>query len=522
MRRVHVPIVSAVLCGALSIAGARAQEAASFGDCAVVGAVTRDGDTIPAIMRPGLGHWDPGVIAPLPWSPGKAALPDHPTAILVRLRVGTDGRTSAVCITGAIGRPVAESMIGFYERNWSFFPATKHSRPVPVTLEYSFLLRRTPTLEAVLAQQKSSAAWSDRNRRNPLFLYASNDVAWLERFAETGQAPEDPRNPRSSPLDVGWRGAALARLGELATPESLAAVDRVVAAAATVGPGTEPLTAADALQPSGFVSERRVGLVAVATASDGTTYRVVHDDLYGRSELFVSASRTSDVPAAWTRPRLTPFATAGLVSEGSAKWHDRTLEVTFGETDARRSPPAPPNTPRTRTVTIDLVEVWRDSDHDGLTDLEEQRIGLDPQRADTDGDGLVDGSDTCPLFAAPTNSPHDGTFELVQAAFFATFGVTRDRRRLEVRPGMPQIGFVGYLGPVMYGGTPPAWTGTYGEEAAGRLPWFAWEVVDRTGDSAVVIITTWMGPMASTGTNIYLKKMRGRWYVVAHQTAWKS
>src|SRR5262249_6071933 len=39
----------------------------------------------------------------------------------------------------------------------------------------------------------------------------------------------------------------------------------------------------------------------------------------------------------------------------------------------------------------------RDSDHDGLTDLVEERMGTDPHNADTDGDGIPDGKDGLPL-----------------------------------------------------------------------------------------------------------------------------
>jgi hypothetical protein len=43
-----------------------------------------------------------------------------------------------------------------------------------------------------------------------------------------------------------------------------------------------------------------------------------------------------------------------------------------------------------------LEDLARDSDRDGLTDLLEDKLRTDPHRADTDGDGLDDGSDTLP------------------------------------------------------------------------------------------------------------------------------
>jgi tetratricopeptide (TPR) repeat protein len=48
-------------------------------------------------------------------------------------------------------------------------------------------------------------------------------------------------------------------------------------------------------------------------------------------------------------------------------------------------------------LSVDLAAVGRDSDGDGLTDLLEEKLGLDPFSADTDGDGIPDASDPLPL-----------------------------------------------------------------------------------------------------------------------------
>ncbi len=50
------------------------------------------------------------------------------------------------------------------------------------------------------------------------------------------------------------------------------------------------------------------------------------------------------------------------------------------------------------TVTLEARwdELTKDSDHDGLTDLEEERLTLDPENPDTDGDGMKDGDDLLP------------------------------------------------------------------------------------------------------------------------------
>jgi hypothetical protein len=70
-------------------------------------------------------------------------------------------------------------------------------------------------------------------------------------------------------------------------------------------------------------------------------------------------------------------------------------------------------------LTYDLTELRKDSDHDGLTDLVEARLGTDPHRADTDGDGIPDSRDTNPLIAG---SPNPSVRQrLVQEVFSALF-----------------------------------------------------------------------------------------------------
>ena len=70
-----------------------------------------------------------------------------------------------------------------------------------------------------------------------------------------------------------------------------------------------------------------------------------------------------------------------------------------------------------------LADLGRDSDRDGLSDLVEQRLMLDPHNPDSDGDGVPDGTDPTPNLA---NMPVGKDAELV-AEFFA------------VNQGMPGI-----------------------------------------------------------------------------------
>jgi hypothetical protein len=63
----------------------------------------------------------------------------------------------------------------------------------------------------------------------------------------------------------------------------------------------------------------------------------------------------------------------------------------------------PSRTARDKMIRCSLATIFRDTDGDGLTDVEEARLGTDAADPDTDGDGLSDAADPAPLGAvAPT------------------------------------------------------------------------------------------------------------------------
>lgn len=67
-----------------------------------------------------------------------------------------------------------------------------------------------------------------------------------------------------------------------------------------------------------------------------------------------------------------------------------------------------PATPAVQPATVEVALGGADSDHDGLTDALERRLGLDPFRSDTDGDNLADGHELVTSLTNPRRGDTDG------------------------------------------------------------------------------------------------------------------
>lgn len=72
-----------------------------------------------------------------------------------------------------------------------------------------------------------------------------------------------------------------------------------------------------------------------------------------------------------------------------------------------------------RTLTLSLKDLRKDSDNDGLPDLVEIRLGMDPKTADMNGDGVPDGKDPNPQ--APRTAACDRV-TLLQMVYTAALG----------------------------------------------------------------------------------------------------
>jgi hypothetical protein len=242
------------------------------------------------------------------------------------------------------------------------------------------------------------------------------------------------------------------------------------------------------------------GPLAIAAPQNGVTYAVVEGTLLGGADYFLIATRTALDGASWSRPRLiAPAPGRADVDKATLVWRGpRTLLLTSaGE-----------------TVQIAIDEVERDSDGDGWTDLEEARLGTNPHSPDSDDDGIPDGRDVCPLYAAPSGT--DDSAMIVQAAVFGAFALTGSRELLYVTPQTPRVQLAGYGGPVLYDRAIPK----SGDGNGGT--YVSWKIIDKTADAAMVQLTDWEGMLGGAGQEVMLKRIPSRWVVVAVRTSWVS
>jgi len=329
----------------------------------------------------------------------------------------------------------------------------------------------------------------------------SSDVAWLERIATSAAFAQQIQ--ATSPIGMAklLRGAAYARLGELASAESFAAIDRIEQAIAETPllPPTVPLGMWPAVGWHMSDSEQRP--VATVEGPSGTTYGVLTASLLGGNDLFLISTRTPDDPESWSRPkllgplpRLEALRAASLIFRGAGTLVFRAVGV---------------------ELQFSLEEVERDSDGDGWTDIEEARIGTNPHAVDTDGDGIPDGRDVCPLYEGSGPQASDDSATILQKAIFAAFVLTGSRQMLYVTPSTPRLHVSGYGGPILFDRAIP-------KDGPSGGVYVSWRIRDHTDADAVVEITDWEGLLAAGGQNVFLKKTLGKWVVVAVKPSWVS
>jgi Bacterial TSP3 repeat len=336
-------------------------------------------------------------------------------------------------------------------------------------------------------------------------ITTATDVRWLEDTVSwPAAAAELPMGVRIITAKA-VRTLAYARLGELATAESLAAVRRIDAAAARIV--LTPLTSAVDVWPhvGWFVADTVVTPIAQTTAADGTTYAIVSGNLLGGFDFFLISSRSPADLGGWSRPKLVDRShVLGVRRADLRPGAGQTLSLTF----TFRFTPAP------RDLQISLLDVNRDSDGDGWTDLEEARLETDPHDPDSDGDGMPDGADVCPLYPA-SNEDAGSDSIILQKAVFAAFGLTGSRQLLYVTPDSPRVHVFGYGGPILF-------DHPITKESLPGGPHVSWRIADRTATTARVELSDREAATSGGGQDVLLRKIGGFWVVVSRKTTWVS
>ncbi|MBI5831812.1 MAG: hypothetical protein HZB16_05780 [Armatimonadetes bacterium] len=336
----------------------------------------------------------------------------------------------------------------------------------------------------------------------------SRDVALLERIASSPSAAA-ALNPAGGMGDGAkdLRTVAYARLGELNTPDSLAAVDRIEAAARQVRPSAGGWDVYSGMHPAFHYDDTPFEPRACLTLVNGRTYAMVTGSWMAGFDIYLTWQEDR-ARGTWARPRLAAsvedYVTLTSLSPApiEAIRCDYTRQY-FVPTPERRGRMAS----EARSVTVRLLDTLADSDSDGWTDREERRLGLDPFNADTDGDGISDGNDITPDFAPPAAETDEDV--LVQKAFYAAYGLSGAHHVMLATPDCRPVALWGYAGPVLYKAGRQAWD----KQRRGSKISVTWQVTVRR-DLATVHLYDHEGPLAAGHQDVRLVRREGRWVVV--------
>jgi hypothetical protein len=293
--------------------------------------------------------------------------------------------------------------------------------------------------------------------------------------------------------------SAYVRLGQIGTPASIAALRLF-----------EERARNDARNPApGRVNQLRTS----ASASDGTVYTMALGSDLDQSGLYLSIRRPDARQPANPRPMPVPLSPRG----DPRQWRLRVagpdrLVLTIPADSA-----GPLGRERPVDYDVSIAEVTRDSDGDGVTDLVERRMGLDPANPDTDGDGHLDAVDPWPDLPGPAGGEPSEDEKILQRAVFAADGPVGGEALLIAHPSVRPVRLLGHYGPVLYSAA------TFEAAKADRRPalFVAWRIVCRAGSDAVTVAVSATAPGAHHrfihASWIDLVKREGEWNVIRVQ-----
>jgi len=375
------------------------------------------------------------------------------------------------------------------------------------------------TVGAAPRLQKSAEAFFER-------LRTSTDIVWLERLAGDDESVQIETPSGYGPKKT--RSFALVRLGAIGTPAAIAAIRRIEAAARSWKPWSERMNLDRVPHPAAHMGDGEFRPFVQIAGNDAVTYGLIAMSLLGGSDVFLTTSRAPRLSSEWTRPNLVSQRAPFGISDPMLTWTGPGwLQLEFSAVASRDSrtvlvpiePPAGPLPSGRQTWAISIPNVIADRDRDGWTDVEERRIGLRFDTADSDGDGIRDDVDVCPNYAASPTEATDVEAAILRKVFFAGYGIHRSHDLLLVSGASRPLQLWGSRGPVLYGVDRSQWVAEWGGLGP---PILNWKLRALAADTATVQFGDYVANMAAAGYTATLKRIDGEWFVVAVVMNWIS
>lgn len=248
--------------------------------------------------------------------------------------------------------------------------------------------------------------------------------------------------------------------------------------------------------------EYRDGVLAIHKMPDGRTFGLIKNWVLGsREDLFIAEWKGGK----WVHPLFT-----------GQKW---TIDKAYKPAEIKAQAARQKKLMAGEWVTdfIDNPAILKDSDGDGLNDLAEERLGTDPKKADTDGDGIPDSIDRCPF---TKRAPVTDEEQIVAAAIEARFRFT-EKPWTPVALSYPTgtdfvcTGTAGWIVPE----TASKLRSTFGQGTA-----FVRVMISPIKGQKHVYVeidVTYEG-LDGTGYQMEVKKLRGQWVVISSFMRWIS
>ena len=174
---------------------------------------------------------------------------------------------------------------------------------------------------------------------------------------------------------------------------------------------------------------------------------------------------------------------------------------------------------------VDLTRARLDSDGDGIPDLAEKRMRLDPLRRDTDGDGLDDGLDPAPNAHSGLEETEDGRIRLAVFRQFYLFEREADRGLAVIDAPLewrgrnePTIALAPeeqeqFNEEVGFNGITRVGIESLADEVTEDNPVFGLPDRPLRDDERLYALVFLRGPLDAVGYRVLVRRFQGRWFI---------